>query len=233
MPVQLPVQFSNPDRHHFSSFFPAENEEILAHLQQIFDSGELFIFLWGESGSGKTHLLHATCELAKKVEKTAFYYDLDRHSLPDPVFINGLETVDLVCFDNIEAIAGIPEWEQAFFNLYNQLRELDKQLILSASTPPKFIPVQLPDLKSRINWGLTLRLKPLTDEQLIEALIYKANDLGFEIPENVGRFLFNNCQRKPAFIWPLLDKIEQKTLIEKRKLSIPFLKQILMTGESE
>ncbi|HIF54939.1 MAG TPA: DnaA regulatory inactivator Hda, partial [Methylococcaceae bacterium] len=148
-------------------------------------------------------------------------------TLPSPALLDGLEELDLVCFDNIENIAGNSEWEQAFFNFFNLHRDNNKHLLLSAHCPPQFLPIQLPDLKTRMSWGLTLKLKALTEEQQLNALRFKAHDLGFEIPLNVGRFLMTHYARDLPSIWQLLDKIEQETLAEKRKISIPFLKQIM------
>ncbi|MEO1899038.1 MAG: DnaA/Hda family protein, partial [Methylococcales bacterium] len=115
----------------------------------------------------------------------------------------------------------------AFFNFFNLHRDNNKHLLLSAHCPPQFLPIQLPDLKTRMSWGLTLKLKALTEEQQLNALRFKAHDLGFEIPLNVGRFLMTHYARDLPSIWQLLDKIEQETLAEKRKISIPFLKQIM------
>jgi DnaA family protein len=83
-----------------------------------------------------------------------------------------------------------------------------------------------------MSWGLTLKLKPLTGDQQLEALIYKANDLGFEISVQVGRFLMTRYVSDLPSIWKLLDKIEWETLAAKRKLTIPFLKKIMTDQKS-
>lgn len=231
VPEQFPVQFEFQSNQSFSTFYPGNNEEIINHLQQIFISNEQQIFLWGERGTGKTHLLQAMCQEANNFAKTSFYYSLKENDLPDPAMLDGLENFDLVCFDNIEQIAGNTEWELAFFNFFNSHRDENKKLVVSAPCPPKFLAIQLPDLKTRMSWGLTLKLKSLTEEQQLNALIYKANDLGFEIPIKVGRFLIAHYARDLPSIWILLDKIEQATLAAKRKLTIPFLKQIMTKQE--
>ena len=232
MPVQLALQFEFQANQSFSTFYSGDNEEIINHLQQICISDEQQLFIWGDVGTGKTHLLQASSQEANKSGKTSFYFSLSLNTLPDPSMLDGLENYDLVCFDNIDQIAGDTHWEQAFFNFYNLHRDANNSLILSAPCPPKFIAIQLPDLKTRMNWGLTLKLKPLADEQQLNALIYKANDLGFEIPVNVGRFLITRYARDLPSIWKLLDKIEQATLVAKRKLTIPFLKQIMADQEN-
>jgi DnaA family protein len=231
VPIQLPLQFEFQSNQHFNTFFQGNNKEIINHLQQLFIKQEQQIYLWGEAGIGKTHLLHASIQDAKNQNKSSFYFSLDTPDFPDPSILEGLENLDLVCFDNIQKIAGNTEWEQAFFNFYNLHREGNKKLVLSAPCPPKYLSIELPDLKTRMSWGLTLKLKALTDEQQLNALIYKANELGFEIPLNVGRFLITRYVRDLASIWILLDKINHATLAAKRKLTIPFLKQIMENNE--
>lgn len=232
MAVQLPLQFEFQANQNFSTFYSGNNAETINHLQTNFNTDEQQIFLWGEIGSGKTHLLQACCQETNKHNKTSFYFSLNASSLPDPSMLEGLEHFDLVCFDNIDQIAGNSEWEQAFFNFFNLNRDNNKHLILSAACPPKYLAFQLPDLKTRMSWGLTLKLQLLSDEQQLSALIYKANSLGFEIPLNVGRFLMTHYTRDLASIWKILSKIEQATLAAQRKLTIPFLKQIMADEEN-
>ncbi len=227
MPKQLPLQFQFQANQNFSTFYPGSNEEVIKHLKHIFTHKEQQIFLWGETGTGKTHLLQATSQLADNKTKTAFYFSFVIDTPLNPSILDGIDNYDLVCFDNIDLIAGNPQWERAFFNFFNRHRDGNKKLVLSAKCQPKYLSIQLPDLKTRMNWGLTLKLNTLTNEQQLDALIYKANDLGFEIPVNVGRFLMTHYASDLPNIWKLIDKIDQATLAAKRKLTIPFLKQIM------
>ncbi len=227
MPEQLALQFEFQSTQNFSGFYSNGNKEIITHLQQLFINKEQQVFLWGEAGSGKSHLLQACCQEANNLKKTAFYFSLTEKLLPSPSILNGLENINLVCFDNIDQITENPEWEQAFFNFFNLHRDNNNHLLLSALCPPKYLGIQLPDLKTRMNWGLTLKLNPLSDEERLNALIYKANILGFKIPINVGKFLMTHYASDLPSIWKLLNKIERATLEAQRKLTIPFLKQIL------
>jgi len=152
---------------------------------------------------------------------------LSQAELPDSSLLNGLDEYDVVCFDNIERIAGNPAWELAFFNFFNQHRDRGHKLIVSASSAPNDIAVQLPDLKTRLNWGLTLKIQPLTDSDRIAALIFKADQMGFEIAPQAGRFLLTHYDRDLASLWALLEKLDRASLAAKRKLTLPFLKQIL------
>jgi len=212
----------------FDDFFPGANLEIVTHLQKsISGDGERQIFLWGQLGLGKSHLLQACCQKAQSLELSSFYFALTPFELPDPELLTGLDTFDIVCFDNIEHIAGNPQWEQAFFNFFNRHRDQDHTLILSAGCSPNEMAIQLPDLKTRLSWGLTLKIQPLSDTDRITALIFKADQMGFEISPQAGRFLLTHYDRSLSYLWDLLTKLDRASLAAKRKLTIPFLKQIL------
>lgn len=228
MAQQLPLDFEFRANQTFNDFFPGTNQEIVTHLQRcIAGLGEQQIFLWGKSGQGKSHLLQACCHQAQNQNLSSFYFDLSNAELPDPSILSGLDEYDVVCFDNIERIAGNTAWELAFFNFFNQHRDRGHKLIVSASSAPNDIAIQLPDLKTRLNWGLSLKIQPLTDSDLIAALIFKANQMGFEIAPQAGRFLLTHYDRDLTSLWALLEKLDKASLAAKRKLTIPFLKQIL------
>lgn len=226
--AQLPVQFEFNTQQTFNNYFPGCNTEIITHLQTAIQQGtEQLIFLWSEAGLGKTHLLHASCQLAHDLGQSSFYIHLKAGQLPDISILDDIDHIAWVCVDNIDAIAGVPAWEQAFFNFFNRHRDNDQHLILSASTPPTYLTVQLPDLKTRLNWGLSLKLKALTDLDSLAALKFKADSLGFELSPAVGQFLLTHFARDLPSLWQLLDHIDHATLAAKRKLTLPFLKTLL------
>jgi len=225
---QLPLHFEFRANQTFDDFFPGSNLEIITHLQKSIEgNGERQIFLWGQSGLGKSHLLQACCHEAQSRQLSSFYFALSPSELPDPALLKGLDKFDIVCFDNIEHIAGNEAWELAFFNFFNLHRDQGHTLILSAACPPNEIAIQLPDLKTRLNWGLTLQIPPLSDDDRITALIFKADQMGFEISPQAGRFLLTHYDRDLSSLWALLTKLDRASLAAKRKLTIPFLKQIL------
>ncbi len=225
---QLPLHFEFRANQTFDDFFAGSNQEIITHLQQSSTgNGERQIFLWGQSGLGKSHLLQACCQFAQSLQLSAFYFDLALVELPDPELLTGLEEFDIVCLDNIGRIAGNETWELAFFNFFNLHRDQGRTLILSASSPPNEIAIRLPDLKTRLNWGLTLKIQTLCDNDKIAALIFKAGQMGLEISSQAGRFLLTHYDRDLPSLWALLTKLDRASLAAKRKLTIPFLKQIL------
>jgi DnaA family protein len=115
----------------------------------------------------------------------------------------------------------------AFFNFFNQHRDRNHKLILSASCAPNALAFTLPDLQTRINWGLSLKIQDFDDNDKIAALIYKAKQMGFDIAPQTARFLLTHYDRNLSSLWLVLDKLDWASLAAKRKLTIPFLKQIL------
>ena len=225
---QLPLSFEFRANQTFDDFYAGSNIETVSLLQDaIINRTEPQIFIWGESGLGKSHLLRACCEKAQQINLSSFYFDLSITNLPDPDVLSGLEQFDIVCFDNIQRIAGLDPWEMAFFNFFNQHRSLGNTLILAAIKAPNELKINLPDLKTRLNWGLTLRLKALKDDDKIAALIFKAAQMGFDISFQTANFILTHFDRDLNYLWSLLAKLDQASLAAKRKLTIPFLKQIL------
>lgn len=228
MGTQLSLQFEFQTNLTFASFFPGNNAEIVNQLMGMAGEGtEQQIYLWGENGSGKSHLLQACCQYAKTEGKDPFFLAFDPNDLPPTKILEGVENIELVCFDDIQNIAGHADWERALFAFYNSHRQHNHKLLLAADCPPKFLSFELPDLKTRMAWGLTLKIQPLHDDQIIKALTFKARYLGFDLPPKVGQFLLSHYVKDLPSLWLLLEKIDRATLAAQRKLTIPFLKKIL------
>jgi DnaA family protein len=228
MSIQFPLQFEFQANKGFDTFYSATNAEVITELQELISGqGERQIFLYGDEGYGKSHLLQASCQLAHQKGMNPFYYPFNKRKLPPLAMFDGLEEIELVCFDDIDQIAGLLDWEQAFLNFFNQHLEHNHRLILSAHTHPEDLDIKLPDLRTRLMGGLTLKLKPLADEESVSALIYKASHMGLTITPKVGHFLLSHYASDLPSLWILLEQLDKATLSAQRKLTIPFLKQIL------
>lgn len=228
MSEQLPLTFEFRDNLTFDDFYPGKNQEIIDQLKKsVAGTGEQLLFVWGDAGHGKSHLLQACCSAAFKQQVSSFYLDLSNSAAVEPDVFAGLENFEIVCLDNIDAIAGREGWEKALFNFFNHHRERKHRLILSASNAPNILAFTLPDLQTRMNWGLSLKIQLLDDDDKIAALTHKAQQMGFEVTPQVARFLLTHYDRKLTSLWFMLEKLDWSSLAAKRKLTIPFLKQIL------
>jgi len=228
MSRQLPLGLQLQASARFSNFLAGPNEELLGQLMQTTSgTGEPFFLLWGAAGSGKSHLLQAGCHLAADQGRTAAYVSLK--DIPDlsPELLEGWESYQLVCVDDIHLIAGNQRWEEALFNLYNRIREQRGSLIVSSISMPAGHAFRLPDLVSRLGWGLVYQLNPLNDEQRLAALQQRARQRGCEMPAETGRYLLRRLPRDMPALFALLDKLDQASLAAQRKLTVPFVKSVL------
>lgn len=225
---QLPLGIDLRDDCTLETFFPGDNQQALLHVKQMAKGeGELFIYLWGREGVGRTHLLQGACHWANRFHRTAFYLSLHPLKSLDPAILEGLERLDLICLDDIEAIAGIKEWEEALFHLFNRLRSQNRRLLIAASCAPKALAIVLPDLQSRLSWGVVYPLQPLDDENLLMALQLRAKERGLTLTDEVGAFLIRRCTRSMPELYTLLEALDKASLVAKRRLTIPFIKSVL------
>jgi len=225
---QLPLQLTFNDQMGFDQYHPGGNREAVSLLERCArGEGEPFIYLWGEAGTGKTHLLQACCRSAHRAGDTVASLPLRELMAYPPDILQGLESVGLVCIDDIQALCGNEPWELGVFHCYNRLRDSGTRLIVASRLPPSRLPVRLKDLRTRLAWGLTLQLHPLDDEDKLRALQMRARHLGLELTTQVARFLLSRYPRDLPSLWRLLDRLDHATLAAKRRLTIPFLKQYL------
>jgi DnaA family protein len=228
MPRQLALPFCFNPGLGFAEYQPGSNAEAVAHLRRAATGdGEPLVFLWGEAGTGKTHLLNACCQAAAEAGRTVSYLPLALLGPYGPDSLEGLEQQDLVCLDDVGAVAGDPAWEGSLFTFFNRLRELNGGLILTAAQPPAALPLGLPDLATRLGWGLTLRLQPLADADKLKALERYAAALGMDLPAPVGHFLLAHCRRDLFALRRLLEQLDEASLAAQRRLSVSFVKSFL------
>jgi DnaA family protein len=153
---------------------------------------------------------------------------LDKRAYFVPEVLDGMEQLSLVCIDNIEGIAGDPQWEAAVFHLYNRILETGRtRLFITGDRPPRQLNLSLADLASRLDWGQIYRLQPLSDEEKLQALQLRAKLRGFELPEDVCRFLLKRLDREMLTLFMTLDQLDHASITAQRKLTIPFVKEIL------
>ena len=228
MSQQLPLGLQLQASARFSNFLAGPNDELIGQLIQTANgTGDPFFLLWGASGSGKSHLLQASCHLATDQDRTAAYVSLEDISNLSPELLEDWENYQLVCVDDVHRIAGKQSWEEALFNLYNRIRERRGCLIVSSVSMPAGHAFRLPDLVSRLGWGLVYQLNPLNDEQRLAALQQRAVQRGCEMPAETGRYLLRRLPRDIPALFELLDKLDEASLAAQRKLTVPFVKSVL------
>lgn len=190
--------------------------------------GEHFLYLWGSAATGKSHLLQGICQSYLQNNLAAIYLPLSMvHSL-GPACLEDLADQQLIALDDIEAVAGDREWEQALFALYNQIYDNNTTfLITSSAYPVATTPLQLKDLRSRLNWGISLQLHELADPQKMALLQHQANIRGIFLTDAVALFIIQRAARDMHHLSGILDALDNASLSAQRKITIPFVKQTL------
>lgn len=225
---QLPLLLQPKESSTFSSFFSGSNQLAVDILSDIFNGGgEQQVFLWSGEGLGKSHLLLAACEMASRHGLTASYLPLDEMQNVSTEILQGVENLDLVAIDGLDAVLGNVEWELALFSLINQARELAVSLVFAAEKSPAELDMILPDLRSRFTWGPVFQLKSLSDDEKRSALQTRASARGLELPDNVANYLLENYPRDLFNLFDNMDKLDQASLVQQRRLTIPFVREVL------
>ncbi|MFQ5659758.1 MAG: DnaA regulatory inactivator Hda [Gammaproteobacteria bacterium] len=231
-PRQIPLPFSNFEQFHFDTYLPGLNREAVRQLHQAaLGNGTKNIYLWGQAGTGKSHLLQAVCTFSSANQHHAAYIPLALEDELTPDLLQGLERLDLVCVDDLDRITAKTDWEQALFHLFNRMRDCQRPMIMAARQSPQGIAVVLPDLKSRLAWDLVYRLAPMDDQAVITALKQRARVRSFTLPDEVINYLYKRAARDTHSLFRLLDRLDDASLVAKKRITIPFVKQLLRLEE--
>jgi DnaA family protein len=225
---QLPLGLRLRDSAHFANFVCGTHEELLDQLRQLAVGGSLRqLYCWGASGSGKSHLLQACCRAADVAGHSAAYLSLRDAGSLAPAVLDGWEHYQLLCIDDIDAAAGLAEWEEALFDLYNRAAERGHRFVVSATVAPAQLAIELADLVSRLAAGPVYQVHVLNDEQSLQAMRLRAAQRGFDLPEDTGRYLLRRLPRDLPALMKLLERLDTASLAAQRKLTVPFVKSVL------
>lgn len=226
---QLPLPIQHTDDETLDNFYPKNNLLLLNSLHKNMTKLEQpFFYLWGEKSSGKTHLLKALCHHFFQLQRSAIYIPLAKSQYFSPEALENLEYQSLVCLDDIQCVIQNKEWELAIFSLFNRIKANEQTLlVISANQSPSSLKVDLPDLASRLRWGEIYQLQGLNEPQKILVLQHYAQQRGIELGTETVHFLLNRLERDMKSLLTALDKLDQASLQAQRKLTIPFVKQIL------
>jgi len=228
--MQLTLPVSLRDEATFKNFYSDGNAQLCHCLQQLHDApGERFIYWWGVPGSGRSHLLQACCHAAGEAALQAVYLDMADEQRLSPAVFTDLEQLSLIALDNVNAIIGKRDWEEALFHLYNRVRDKGDVILLMAScAPARQLTCVLPDLQSRLTQGLSFKLHELSDDEKIQALQLRATNRGLPLTKEVAQYVLRHQPRDMSALFSTLEKLDQASLSAKRKLTIPFVKRVLM-----
>jgi DnaA family protein len=226
--LTLPVRLS--DEATFANFLSAPgNAFALAALRKsLEEQAEGMCYLRGAQASGRSHLLQALCHAAGDRGLAACYLPLqDLYDYPAKDVLAGLDSQHLICLDDLDAVAGDADWEEALFHLFNRCQQGQLGLCISATGSPQELGIALPDLASRLRLMLDCRLSVLADEEKQAALQLRAQGIGINMPDEVAGFILRHLERDMSSLVAFLIRLDLLSIAEKRRITVPFVSDML------
>ena len=144
-----------------------------------------------------------------------------------PEALVGFETCRVLCLDDVAAVAGDLEWERALFRSFNEAAELRTRLIFAAAAAPRQIAWCLEDWRSRAAACVVYQLHDLDDAGRVDALRLRAAQRGLQLPQETSEYLLRRMPRDLKSLHLLLDQLDEASLIAQRRLTIPFIRDVL------
>jgi DnaA-homolog protein len=224
---QLLLPFAT-DRPGFEAFVPGRNREAFEYLLSLVGGARgVSLYLHGPSGSGKTHLLSAACARVSERGERAAYVALGSLPVGDMARPAWMEGLDLLCIDDVQEAAGRSAWERGVMGLYDGASDAGAALVLAGRGSPGSLGLTLPDLESRLAWGLVYHLEMLDDCDKHEVLMLRAKGRGIDLQPEVAEYLLCRYPRGMADLCRLLDRLDDGALVAQRRITIPFVRDIL------
>ena len=208
----------------FESFHSSSNKVV---IDSIKDDKNKLLWIAGLKGSGKTHILQATINYMDNGINRLLYLPMRESKDFTPDILDNLDQFDLVAIDDIENVIGDFSWEEQLLILYEELIHTKSKILISSSDTPQGLSFKLPDLASRFSLGLVDRLKPMNEEQMIEAISLHARVRGFNLPQDVAKYLISRVPRDVSVLVDIIKLLDYESLSKQRKLTIPFIKTVL------
>lgn len=223
---QLTLSIQLEPEYTFENFMTGDNQALVNSLLQLPDPNTPYLYLWGNPGVGRSHLLQATCHAFIKQGLSTFYLSLKNHQQYQVEILNGLEAFNLF-IDDVDSIAGCDAWQEALFHCFNRVMATPNQLIIAGNAAPRQLPLELADLKSRLCSGLIYQVQGLNDQDKVTALIKQAENRGLPLAEDVALYILHHGPRDMRDLTELLQQLDDASLSSQRRLTIPFVKSVL------
>lgn len=222
---QLPLGLDAQAPPSLDGFIGAENLLLRALIaQQVAGDGEAQILIHGAHSWGKTHLAQAACFHAAAYGRRAGFVVLtEAATLPDLAF----EALDVLVLDDVHRLARQPEGEFWLFDVINQVRERGIGLLMTSQEPPIHAGFVLPDLASRLVWGVVMGVSPPNEAEKLELLRRKARERGLELPFDAASFVLTHCARDVGSLMRAIDQLDVASFAAQRKLSLSFVRSVL------
>lgn len=206
---------------------PGHNLEVLQVLKNISQrkEQERFIYLWGKKGCGKSHLLQAVIETFARNNLNAIYINCGITQNFNK-YLSTIGDIDCLAIDDVDHLSVTTQID--LFNLYNRIRdESSSFMLVSGYVAPSQLKLRK-DLVTRLGWGLVYQIHELSDDEKIQAMKHHAERKGFRLSHEVCNYLIRHVQRDLPSLLVILDALDLYSLREKRPITIPMLRELLL-----
>jgi DnaA family protein len=216
MMQQLLLQLAPPPAPTLDNYVPGRNGAALQALRDTARGalGERFVYLWGEPGSGRTHLLRGLAEAAGGGKGLYLCGTPGGSMAADSV----------IAVDDVQDLSAGAQI--TLFDLYNRVRAAGGALAASGDAAPAQLALR-EDLRSRLAWGLAFQLHPLSDAEKAAALREHARGRALDLPEDVIAYLLKHARRDMASLIGILDALDRYSLEQKRPVTLPLVRDAL------
>lgn len=232
MSTQLVFDFFDDAVPTFEHTVIGRNAELVATLQTLVQTRNgnplpvPHLYLWGEPGSGRTHLLIATAEFAQRHARPVHYLAAEHfagETLP--------ETPDaILLIDDVQRAD--PSLQHALFNAYNRARELRQRLVVSGDAPPLRLALR-EDLRTRIGQSLVFHVEPLDDVQRLGFLQQWARARGMRLERDVATYVLHRIDRNPRRLAAFVAALDRRSLERQRPVTVALAREVLTELEAE
>jgi DnaA family protein len=224
---QLPLALALADHARFETFVDGGNAAAVRHVRALADGAPGIVWVSGPASSGKTHLLQAACRSAAQAGRRAMYVALLEEHAAEPAILSGLEGLDFLALDRVDLVARDAAWERQLFVLFDEVAARRCGLLLAARTPPAACGFELRDLASRAAGAVAYRLQPLAHGERLDALLVHARARGLELNRGAAEYLLDRVDRDMVGLGRWLERLDRASLVEQRRVTIPFIRALL------
>jgi DnaA family protein len=222
--MQLLLDLARPAAPTLDNFEPGDNAEVLSALRGWLSAKALApsVYLWGPPGSGKSHLLRAAVADAAARGRSAHYLAAGAAEPPEAL------RAEWLAADDVHALE--PDAQASLFTLLNRAAAGELHLLLAGDNAPSGLRMRA-DVRTRIGAALVLQVKPLSDEDKMQALRRHADARGFELTPECAQYLMRYGRRDLPWLVALLDAADRYSLQTQRGVSVPLLREVLQLAE--
>lgn len=216
----------------FDDFMIGDNQQVIARIHRLIEQSATLdhgcsLFLWGERGVGKTHLLAAVSERMAQRQESCIYLDCEvLVTLPVDAVV-GLESASIILVDNVDALEAHREWQEAMFHLYNRVVDQRHHLCFTATKSAPHLSLSLNDLMTRLCAAEIYKVSALTDAMKADFIGEVFERRGIPIGDAEIAFILHRGGRDPKSLRGIVERLDQQSLVEKRKITVPFIKKTL------